>query len=663
MSINAAKEIEDRHWVEQAFFLRFSKVKEREEMTLRRTNVNLAFHDTTLGGNASMNPKYQFTRTCDPKGDILASGSKGQGLYYNEAIDQNAQRIWLQFGTMEFNSIATFLAGSYNYKMAYLANKGKAASALFEVGKVFGFLATLPLQVYFGINHIYRKASAVITGRPYSRYAYLKPAMSLYWSAATTILNKIAVNMGILPGMDTSDVTGYGKDDLSLKSSLADKVGSVDGVVATLPDVFKRTSNRLYIDLMAVSSRGQRLANQYHQALGTLRDASVSPEELSASVKGFMSRNLSRNKAVKFTTQDNYLKDYLSSYGSDGGKTDKVAEKDQVEEIKKDIEVKPDVTVRDREAGFADFALAEVRDGTAFVSFVVENQGPISDTFTNSTKSPGIEDMINGVAEQSRDMYVNFGGGNLGDGFIADAIETVIGGVSSLIAGGLDSVGLGGLAALGGSGFTEFNEVYDNSDTSMDGGSFTIKLSTPYGNKISILQDIMSHVSMLLAGVLPKATGKSSYTSPFFCRLFSPGRCDWKLAMIKSLTITRGTSNNGWSEVAHLPTSIDITLEIEDLNNVVSMPIATNMLDDFTSFSFFDEDTPFSNYLSSLSGLGLYEQYYLSGKINLALEQTKVQFDQLTNSSTVAQWAAHTTGGEIAKIFSNPSSLLDTNRR
>lgn len=653
-SLNPSAPLKDRHWLEQSFFLKYSTIKERRENTLRQSNINSAFHDTTLGGNQSINPKYQFTRTCDPKMPTLSSDSRGQGEYYNEAIDENAQRIWLQFGVMELNSLTGFLRSSYNYKQAYLANTGKSSSILFSLGQAVGFLATLPLQTFFGLNWLYRRATAAITDRPYSRFGYMKPTMGLYWTAATTMFNKLCANMGIVPGLDTDDVKGYTKDGATY-NELRSKVGGVQSVIDSMPDTFKFTGNNLMIDLMAVSSKGQRLANQYTETISDIKESSSSPTDYARRVYEFTQKRLVARKP-RMPTTDDYLKAYLNGYGKTAD-VDTTTSMDVVPEIKDPKAIKPEVTIMDAEKSLGDFLSAELRDGSAFVSFIVDNQGSITDTFSNTTKTPGIEEMINGAASQAKDMYVNFSGGNVGDGFIADSIETVLGGVTDLINGGLSAIGLGGLGSLGGGAFTEFNEVYDNSDAQTGGGSFTIKLSTPYANKISILQDIYAPLCMLLAGALPKATGKSSYSSPFVCRLYSPGRCDYKLAMIKSISITRGTSNIGWSKVAHLPTSIDVTLEIEDLNNVISMPIATGMIDDLLSFSFFDEDTPMSNYLSSLSGLGLYDQYYLSGKIATAWNQVTTSFSSITSPATLASKIGYSTAGEIAKIFSQPGVL------
>lgn len=660
--ITASGNVEDEYWLNQAFFMQNNKVSERQENAMRATNANRAFHDTTLGGNSSINPKYQFTRTCDPKAPTLAASSKGQGYYYNKAIDENAQRIWLQFGVMEFNSVGSFIRHSYNYKQAYLANKGKVASGMFFIGQVLGYLASSPLQVFFGINSVWERTLAFLNDRPYSRFAYLKPTMSVYWSTATMLFNKLASQLGRIPGLtaeDIENISSDGTDKTAKIRSVRNKVGNVDAIVASMPDTWVIESDRLYIDLMAVSAKGQRLAHQYHRSVNDIRDSSSSSRDYAARVNNYVNSRFILNSPKKAKNMDNYLSEYLKAHGQASDDFEERSKKDIVVDIKEELEVNNLIEIQDKEPGFSDFFTSELSDGSAFVSFVVDNQGPITDSFSNSTKNPGIQDIINGVTEKARDLHVNFSGGNIGSGFFADTLETVIGGVSSLIAGGLDSVGLGGLAALGGSGFTEFSQVYDNSEASFDGGSFTMTLSTPYGgSKEAIMQDILAPLCMILAGALPKATGKSSYTSPFCCRLYSPGRCDWRLAMIKNLTITRGTSNVGWSAIASLPTAIEVKFDVETLDDIVSLPVSTNLLKDALSFDFFDEPTPMSDYLGSIAGLSLYDRYYLSGKIALGWAETKVKFSQITSPATLSQRLAYTTGGELLKMVWPGNSLV-----
>lgn len=644
------QEMENKHWLRQAFFVRTNDYASRIRERTRNFSVANTFYDTTLGGNRSMNPKYQYTRFADPKDGILGSENRGMGQYYNKAIDGNAQRIHLQFGVMEFNGLTNFLSSYYNYKQAYLANTGMIHSSMFTLGSALGFLTTLPIQVYFGINSIYRRAVSIVTDRPYSKFAYMKPTMPLYWTSATTLFNKLCADMMMVPTAEEAEALN---PDGSSKDVPLPAQSTIDSYVNMMPSTFKRTQGGMYIDLKAVSSKGQRMANAYHETLAKFRNDASGPEDYAKSIQAFIKQQHTAPVA-EFATNEDYLTEYMGSYGG-VEEENEVAEKDKMpEEIP--AGEKPLLAVREREADFKSFLSSELKDGSAWVSFIVENEGSVSESFSNTVKQSDLEGMINGAAGKQRDIMVNMAGGNIGDGMIADSLEAVFGGLKSVLAGVASSIGVGGLASLGGAGFIEMPKVYDGSSANLTSTSYKLRLAAPYGNKISILQDLYAPLCMLLAGVLPKSTGKSSYTSPFVCRLYSQGRADIKMGMIDSLTITRGTSNIGWS-IDKLPTAIDIEFNIVDLNDLISMPVSTNIIGDALSFNYFDEDTPLSSYITSLAGLNLYEQYYVTNKLRLAWARTAIQWDQITSKASMAQLLGSTSPGDIAKMVASQGNI------
>jgi hypothetical protein len=136
---------------------------------------------------------------------------------------------------------------------------------------------------------------------------------------------------------------------------------------------------------------------------------------------------------------------------------------------------------------------------------------------------------------------------------------------------------------------------------------------SPYGNPISQLLNLYIPLSMLLAGALPLATGKQSYTSPFLCQLFDKGRCQTRLGIIDSLSITRGTGNLGFDNEGHAM-AIDITFTVKDLSSIMYMPIAEGFsLNPLNGI--FDDDTVFSDYMAVISGMSLNDQTYRMRKL------------------------------------------------
>ena len=119
---------------------------------------------------------------------------------------------------------------------------------------------------------------------------------------------------------------------------------------------------------------------------------------------------------------------------------------------------------------------------------------------------------------------------------------------------------------------------------------------------------------MLLAGGMPRSTGKQSYTSPYYCQIYDRGRLQSRLAMVESISVTRGTS--------HLPfdlygkaLAVDVTLNIKDLSSIAHLPVSSgNLLEIDIGL---DEDNITSDYLAVLAGMDIYSQIYAFPKAQI----------------------------------------------
>ena len=108
----------DSEWVKSTFIIKDSEIVIGDEYSkyIRKnryfSTADFKFTCTAPGMSLGVNPKPQFTRYYDirSKGkidqrpnqiDLGTTGHSmglGQGRYYSEAIDDNQQRIFLQFG-------------------------------------------------------------------------------------------------------------------------------------------------------------------------------------------------------------------------------------------------------------------------------------------------------------------------------------------------------------------------------------------------------------------------------------------------------------------------------------------------------------------------------------------------------------------------------------
>jgi hypothetical protein len=302
------------------------------------------------------------------------------------------------------------------------------------------------------------------------------------------------------------------------------------------------------------------------------------------------------------------------------------------------------------------------------------------------------------MSSSSRSTTFDFAGGNLSDNPIAKVVGAAMGAVKDTLAGIADGTVLSGLAALGGAAFVDIPKHWQSATANLARANYTVTLESPYGNPISQLTNIYIPLAMLLAGVLPISTGKQSYTSPFILELYDQGRCQTRLGIIDSLSITRGVGNLGFNTQGHAM-AIEVNFSVIDLSNIVHMPIVSGFsLDGMqTGISagsvggaiaggavggvvgaaggavvggavgaaggaasdavrnvvqsinqIFDEDSLYSDYLAVLSGMSLSEQIYQLKKFKRNLTKTLADWDNWTSAANFASFAGDSIPGRLA---------------
>ena len=675
----------DRGWVKQAFFIpggiNTTREGEHEAILSSRSSekrgrsfssAELKYTDTTPGGNFAINPRPQFCRWADPKLPGLASGSKGMGEYYSEAIDDNAQRVHMQFGVPSYNSLTNFFTRFYDYEIGHLVNTGDGSNFSFSAGRATGFLLTLPFQAIIGASSMISRLMSFASGNPYSKFCYLKPTMPLYWSAVSTLVNRIGVNMGLVEGpnpsiLDGDDITAH---DPNMKMDYSDGLSDAEVKLLNnmLPDVMRSDGG---IDVFAMATRAQRLANQHHKSMKAIAENGDNFKTYSEKVTAYLKDKIDPPKADAFVATYS-IPAYLDTFYKEGlvGSGEGVNAEAPVSEVtentvenaqaaaaayaKKRVEVAKPYDDPNAETNYFQ---AELDDGSAFVTLNVDYEGSTSESFNNTTKSSDIENSINSASSSARSMKFNFAGGNIGDNPLFNFAESVTGAVVDFVKGGLSNIGLSGLSAMGGAAYADLPDFWDNSSATLTKSNYTIKLATPYGNKLSIMTNIYIPLCMLLAGALPRTTGKNSYTSPFMCSLHSQGRNIIKMGIIDSINIERGTGGIGWSADG-LPTAVDVSFSVLNLNKVMHVPVTeiagpSGLL----SLSMFDEDTVATDYMAALGGLRMYDQYYFTPRLRLAWRQ---QMADINTWTSPARWANIFAGSEPGKMLS--SIYRGTNR-
>lgn len=235
----------DEQWVSSRFMLGFKDIPKELRGYLFKSSSHFKFMGTGLGEHISCNPPFQFCRYTDPRGlecfypftidnkglknnvekhesgkqfgksklkqindgSVRASSavtyeplwSTGLGSFYAEAIDDNKQLLFLQFGVPKFNGLLDVLRGSVSYVDACIANEGRIPTAYIKADKwMFAltfiaapYISTLALLAKFLIGDV------LLGNKPYNYY-YLDPAMHVYWATVNTIANHFATDLGLL---------------------------------------------------------------------------------------------------------------------------------------------------------------------------------------------------------------------------------------------------------------------------------------------------------------------------------------------------------------------------------------------------------------------------------------------------------------------------------
>ncbi len=573
MVLDIRRNIKDRNWIKRSFLVNGLDIDFEQSDYRYFSTAALKFTNTRLGCNYEINPLPQFTKYADlvpPNAGYGPEADMKMSRYYSEAIDDQSQRIHIRFGVPQFNSLTTFFTGFYNINAGRLARTGRSPGIAFTLGAAAGVV--LPIAI-FGwpllAAHLIGTGVRLFMDKPTSKYYYLKPTMPVYWSAVQTILNALCVNTGIVPRILSNKENGIGGEEQKMMHE-------------KFPDIFNESGS---INAYALATKAQRLARAQEKDMETLLNSiGESDSPANALVQAMKNTNI-RDNGVNW---DRYMKAWID--GKYTGYAEHVPTPGVSEGVG-DLSTPPSTGKDDlgeymdkKAAGddsFMSFFEAETDDGAAFVTFKVNYTGSVGESFSNSVRESEIASKMNGLSAQARETQFNFGGGNLGStgdgvvGTVGALVTEALGGIKQLLSGVGAGIGLSGLGALAGGGFVDIPKHWDSSSASLPQSSYTIHLEAPFNNPVSRLINIYTPVAMLLAGALPLSTGKQSYTSPFLCEFYDKGRMQSRLAIINSLSITRGTASTGFTNEG-VALGFDVTVSFTDMSSVMHMPLSAS---------------------------------------------------------------------------------------
>lgn len=657
----------DSDWLRQSFLLPEGAIDSRDALRRTFTEATRKFTDTTLGGNYAINTPPQFTRYADPKRHRQGP-SMGMGRRYSEMIDDTAQLVNLRFGVPEYNSLFSFFTSYYNTELSLMARQGRTTGFFYGVGELIGFVVGIPLQLPI----LASRALNFLMGTPRSKYYYLKPAMPLYWNAVNGIVNEIATNLSLIPGVVQNKYDGR-KGVFSANKISEDLIKNYNYL---LPEVMRTDGG---IDIYSVATRAHRLQRVWNErvvkimsqygldldnataALQQLEDDPVvlpkTSKRLNEYVAGYLNSGPGYTTATDTSTTatDNSLS-FVPDTPGEGGQPGSYSDtqiknlSDAVSARTSGIEAAGSFWPQDQSLFKKtwDYIQAEEQDGAQFVTFRVDYTGAANESFSNTTKDSDLQQMFNSASSTARETRFS-----LADGNVTGILGGFMRAASDVAAGALEKVGLSGMLGLTGSAFVDIPKHWESSTASLPRAEFTVKLRSPYGNDMSRLQALYVPLAMLLAGALPLSTGQQSYTSPFICECYCRGRCQIRLGMIESLSISRGEGNLGWNRDGK-PLGIDVTFSVVDMSSIMHMPLAQSVgwqsVGDVTA-ELFGEDSVYRDYMSVLSSMTLSSQIYQLPKLFRNITRITANTRSFFTASHFASWLGGTKVGRFWSGF------------
>ena len=626
----------DSDWVYDRFIVGDKNLPDEYVPLQYATRADDKWMDTTLGGDLAVNPRPQHCRYADPrvstpylprdKTTVNPSTNLGMGEYYSKSIHDNTQQVYLEFGVAEHNSMVDFFTRAIDYNDVVIANTGYKSTA-HTAGKVIG--GAVMLIAFPIVTLTVWAAKAVISltmGDKSFKYYYLKPTPHLYWSTVNTILTQLATELGLLRPEFLKDQS---EDELT---------GTViqfnDEDMEELKEVFPGLiTDGNYIDVFAIATRAQSVANVKARREYKLLEELEKKTEKEIR-EGYVKKNSlleTINNSMYFSNYLTHIQEAIGDLVGDLAPKDEVvdtevvnAKVEQVEKFTSDSNGRYDKLKDTASQNAITKSLdATLRQGAMFAIFNVDYTGSATESFSNSVGNINLGDSVKQLSMRARDIKFDTAGGNLVEG-----MGEVTSAVKGFVTGALDSVSMGlsnVLSGMASNGVIAMDQKWDDSSMSLPSVTYSMDLMAVSGNPIAKLQNIWLPVSMILAGMLPQSAGKSAYTSPLLCSLFSKGVQRIEKGMIVSASIERGTSNLGFDRNRN-PLAVRISFTVADFNTIITSPVNSSMFDVFNVNM--EDDTPLGNYLAVMGGRNILTNKYASRRTLIKASRAMMNVEQ-----------------------------------
>lgn len=581
--------------------------------------ISQSVDDTSLGGNDALNCYWSYSEDDDiihPQtaynrhlADNKGMNLEGMGRVYSENINRYQQVLYMNFGLPKYKGSIMSLFGGSSVK-ARLINRGNTLSATLGnlTGSLFSIAFAIPLLPLYAIMGL----SSLFNDYPVSKYFEHRSAMPMYYKFWNMIAGSLAVNLGLYRATEEAieSLTGIAVNTKKQDNS----------TIASAPLLYEKA----YAGTPKILKYGPDM-------LGVMYTRSLRLREFDKVIRGQLpdERFQSTNAVVKNQLQDTSAdieEQYIAKLRDVQETTTKMEEATKTGKTSTASKLKEKLATLNKEAatlktesdnansalgrwftksGWSNFygmMIGSALQTVDYIGFRVEKSTSVSESYSNTTGPLEIANEINGKAQAGMEKASTFWGNILNGTTGVMPVDAVANYVGSALSNIGDTIGFGNkLNVATGNGFADIPERWQNSSFTR---SFTveIQLRARLGDPVSWYQSVGAPLAAIFAGSMPRGIGGSMYTSPFLVRGYCKGFFSIPTGIISDVSLSRNTTEFGYN-INHLPMAIDVTLTIKDLSPILYVGIDNDM------------NSSMDEYLSNLTGLGLYERTFLFPKI------------------------------------------------
>jgi hypothetical protein len=678
---------------------------------------------SATGDNRYINPIAQFSPATDPRyGRLMITPEGGMGSMWKDMYEDNITLLTLTAGVPQFAGLLSFITNMFSPTAAIIANKGRAPGLAFYMGQAAGSIAFWPMQLL----SVSVQFLAFLMDSPKNNFYTIKPAMGAYTMAATGVLNDLMVKLGyidpILPkrAQEQQDPLYGLKPDYDNSNSVAalsllmpDCVNK-DGTIDLMRLVMKgtRKHRKMLKKLTELDNDTSTTPDdKLDRAKQLMEEISFGPEVYSgAPSQDYVEAEMGTVGKVRGEDEGNFIE-------QDGAYTNKDAynNTNNADQAVANLGVGQSATAGGSPSGMQDMSSAgsygapaqtnpneragrptaatpganpdvaggqqayyednpndrtwagDVLDlvqtaiygGMDAVTFRVEtSNGAVSDSFSSNHGPSPMAEKFNSLVSSSNDFKFDVAGGATGIGIIDSVVNTIKEGAIGALSGSvIGSIPL----ALVNNSYVKIPDHWTGATSGLHVESYEMNFQCNYAHPYEQIMKIWVPFALILPLVAPFTSGGSMYTAPFYVKAFCQSRSIIRTGLVTSARFVFGEGEAGWTK-DRKPLNLKITLEIADMEPLVSVPIDRSMsLLDLTNPAnvvqrILTDDTAYNNYLSRLTGVSYLDTVLRYARINRQLTGVVLDMKQSIRADNIASKLSDSVVADLARIFTKPMS-------